>query len=323
MAGTLLADKMKCHADFALKATWLVPTLEQNNSMRIFLPAIAVLISLTGTAQKVNWTKLNALKPDKILLNGTRQPTKTLLLGTFHFGYPNLDGHKTDSAKFINVTSPLRQKEMEELAGVIRRFKPTRIYVESDDPLWIDSLYRAYLSGNYPLGRNEIFQLGFRIAKQMNHKKLYAVDAWPFSNEYYSRYAWIDSLWNDNTPVDSLRDQYWNERYKAFYNTGDSVELGLSLLENFLLMAMPEVLQRMHGHYLASGFAKETTAGADILSIWWYNRNLRIFNNILRSKPTANDRIVVLFGNGHIPILKHCFYSSPEFEVVELKTLLR
>jgi hypothetical protein len=291
--------------------------------MRILMPTILVLMGLSSVAQKVNWAKLNALKPDKILLKGNRQPTKALLLGTFHFGYPNLDGHKTDSAKFIDVKSPQRQKEMEELAGVIRKFNPTRIYVESNDPRWIDSLYREYLASRYPLGRNEIFQLGFRIAKQMNHKKLYAVDTWPFSNEYYDRYTWIDSLWNDQSPVDSLRDQYWDARYKELYKTGDSVELGLSLLENFLLMSTPEVLQRMHGHYLASGFAKETNSGADILSIWWYNRNLRIFNNILRTKPTANDRIVVLFGNGHVPILKHCFYSSPEFEVVDLKTLLR
>jgi Family of unknown function (DUF5694) len=297
--------------------------LYQKYSMRRILMITMVLLSITATAQKVNWAKLAALQPDKILLKGNRQPTKVLLLGTFHFGYPNLDGHKTDSSKFIDVKSPQRQKEIEELAEVIRRFRPTRIYVESNDQSWIDSLYGAYMADRYKLGRNEIFQLGFRIARQMRHTKLYAVDTWPFSSQYFSRFPLIDSLWNDNSPVDSLRDQYWDARYKAFYTAGDSVELGLTMLENFLLMAMPEVLQRMHGHYLVSGFAKETNAGADILSLWWYNRNLRIYNNIMRTKPTAQDRIVVLFGNGHIPILKHCFHASPEFEVVELKTLLK
>jgi Family of unknown function (DUF5694) len=291
--------------------------------MRIILTAAACLLSLTGIAQKVDWKKLETLKPDRVLLKGDRLPSKVLLLGTFHFGYPNLDGHKTDSSKFIDVKSPQRQMEIEELAEVIRRFKPTRIYVESSHQPWIDSLYKEYLNGSYQLGRNEIFQLGFRIARQMNHTQLYAVDTWPFSNEHYKRFPIIDSLWNDNSAVDSLRDNYWAAQYKTFYDVGDSVELVLTMLENFLLMATPEVVQRMHGHYLASGFAKESTAGADILSLWWYNRNLRIFNNILRTKPAANDRIVVLFGNGHTPILKHCFYSSPEFEVVELKTLVK
>jgi hypothetical protein len=95
------------------------------------------------------------------------------------------------------------------------------------------------------------------------------------------------------------------------------------MLENFLLMAEPAVLFRMHGHYLAGGFNTQSHTGPDALSLWWYNRNLRIFNSILKTKPNAQDRILVLFGNGHMPILKHCFQSSPEFQVVELKSLLR
>jgi len=297
--------------------------------MRYLFLILAFSISLSGMAQKVDWEKIKSYQPDKILLSGDRQPTKVLLLGTFHFGYPNLDGHKTDSAKFIDVKSPQRQKEIEELAEVIKRFQPTRIYVESSDQPWIDSLYREYLAGNYKLGRNEIYQLGFRVGKQMNLSQIYAVDTWPFSNEFEKKYTWIDSLWNDAKPVDQVRDNYWGSKYKAMYDTGDSLELGLTMLENFLWMAEPSTLQRMHGHYLASGFSTAEFPGSngqqgpDALSIWWYNRNLRIFNNILRTQPKSNDRIMVLFGNGHMPIMKHCFYSSPEFEVVELKTLLR
>ncbi len=275
------------------------------------------------SAQKVDWNKLRSIQPDKILLSGERKPTKVLLLGTFHFGYPNLDGHKTDSSKFIDVKSPQRQKEIQELADVIKRFKPTRIYIETTNQSWMDSLYGEYLNGRYELGRNEIYQLGFRVAGQMKLAKVYTVDAQPFSNEFHKQYKWIDSLWDDNTAIDSLRDKYWSKKYKEMYTTGDSIETTLTMLENFLLMAEPPTMQRMHGHYLAAGFNTENNAGPDLLSVWWYNRNLRIFNNILKTRPTAEDRIVVLFGNGHMPLLKHCFYSSPEFEIVELKSLLR
>lgn len=297
--------------------------------MRLPFLILTLAITVSGRAQKVDWQKIKSYQPDKILLNGERQPAKVLLLGTFHFGYPNLDGHKTDSSKFIDVKSPQRQKEIEELAEVIKRFQPTRIYVESSDQPWIDSLYREYLAGTYKLGRNEIFQLGFRVGKQMNLSRIYAVDTWPFSSEFEKKYSWIDSLWTYAKPVDRIRDNYWAAKYKEMYNTGDSLELGLTMLENFLWMAEPSTLQRMHGHYLASGFSSAELPGSngqqgpDILSIWWYNRNLRIFNNILRTQPNSSDRIMVLFGNGHMPILKHCFYSSPEFEVVELKSLLK
>lgn len=283
---------------------------------------VTLFLPLFCTAQKVDWAKLKSLQPDKILLNGERQPTKVLLLGTFHFGYPNLDGHKTDSSKFIDVKSPQRQKELLELATVIERFKPTRVYIEWSDQVWVDSLYSEYRKGKYQLGRNEIFQLGFRVAGEMKHDKIYTVDTWPFSFEYESKYKWIDSLWNDNSYVDSLRDKYWDKKYRQLYTASDSIQTTLTMLENFLLMAEPSTMQRMHGHYLSSGFNTATNAGPDAMSIWWYNRNLRIFNKILGTKPSAGDRIMVLFGNGHMPLLRHCFYSSPEFEIVDLKTLL-
>ena len=130
-----------------------------------------IILTLTGSlflflaqAQKVDWNKIRFANPDKILLAGERQPTKVLLLGTFHFGYPNADGHKVDSSKFIDVLSSVRQKEMEELAQVIQRFRPTRIYVEGWNQSFHDSLYKAYLQGTYNLGRNEIYQLGYRVA---------------------------------------------------------------------------------------------------------------------------------------------------------------
>lgn len=318
--------------DFIFSAGYF-PETSGNNCIAMknkLFAAGVLLVTYTSAAQPVNWQKIRDFHPDKILLNGKRQPTAVLLLGTFHFGYPNLDGHKTDSSRYIDVKSPQRQKELEELADVIRRFKPSRIYIESSHQPWIDSLYAEYRAGRFAMGRNEIFQLGFRVAGQLNLPRLYAVDSWPFSNQYSKTYGWIDSLWDHEMPDDSLRDQYWGARYKNWYTASDSIELGLTMLENFLLMAEPAVQQRMHGHYLASGFSTRPLSenengqqGPDRLSIWWYNRNLRIFNNILRTRPGPDDRILVLFGNGHMPILRHCFYSSPEFQIVELKSLLR
>ena len=286
----------------------------------IIIPFFLVQLFVSG--QKVNWDKLAALTPDKILLTGERKPTKVLLLGTFHFGYPNLDGHKTDSSKFINVLSPQRQLEIQELADVIKRFKPTRVYIESWNPAFHDSLYNEYLQGRYVLGRNENYQLGYRIAKQMGLKKVYPVDASNFASDNYEKYKWIDSMWNSNNPVDSMRDKYWGKQFSRLYTASDSIETTLTMLENFLLMAAPETLFRMHGAYLANGFNTEGNEGPDMLAMWWYSRNLRIINNILRTRPTAEDRIMVLFGNGHAPIMKHCFQSSPEFELIELKSLV-
>ncbi|HSB94737.1 MAG TPA: DUF5694 domain-containing protein [Flavitalea sp.] len=284
---------------------------------------LILLVSSGLKAQKVDWKKLDQLKPDKILLSGERQPTKVLLLGSFHFGYPNLDGHKTDSSKFVDVLSPARQKELDELVNVISRFKPTRIYVEGSSQQRMDSLYNNYVQGRSKLRRNEIDQIGFRLGKMYGLKKMFAVDATSFANDYYKTIPLLDTISLMSQPTDSIRDKYWSGKYTEMYDAGDSLDLTLTMLENFLLMAEPAVLRRYHGHYLSAGFNTINNAGPDLLSVWWYNRNLRIFNNILNTKPTANDQILILFGNGHMPILKQCFESSPEFQLVELKQLLK
>ncbi|WP_315818559.1 hypothetical protein [Paraflavitalea speifideaquila] len=90
-----------------------------------------IICGYQANTQTVNWKKLNQLDPDKILIDPANLPTKALLLGSFHFSYPNLDGHKTDSSKMMDVLSPRRQKEIRQLVDVLASFKPTRIYVES------------------------------------------------------------------------------------------------------------------------------------------------------------------------------------------------
>lgn len=62
--------------------------------------------------------------------------------------------------------------------------------------------------------------------------------------------------------------------------------------------------------------------GADGLSGWWYNRNLRIFANI-RRLIEPGDRVLVLIGAGHVPILRHAVQASPELKLVEVAAVLR
>lgn len=282
-----------------------------------------LLTAVQAIGQPVNWKKIGKLDPAQVLIDPAEPPTQVLLLGTFHFNYPGLDAHKTDSSKVIDVLSARRQQELRQLNDVIASFKPTRIYLESLSQRYMDSLYNAYLEGKHTLRRDEIDQIGFRMAKELGHKKVYAVDARGFSQENYKKYTFIDTIWNTkNNKVDSVRDKKFNDRYFKMYDMSDSINLQQTLLENFLTMASPQVLRYMHGHYLTVGFNTTDNKGPDNQAIGWYDRNLRIFNNILRTRPTPGERILVLFGNGHMPILKHCFYSSPEFEVVELKDLV-
>ena len=76
-----------------------------------------------------------------------------------------------------------------------------------------------------------------------------------------------------------------------------------------------------YGAYLVGDFKLDNQRGADILSIWWYNRNMRIFRNLQDMNTSKNDRILVIFGNVHASILRQLLESSPEFKYIEFDQL--
>jgi pheromone shutdown protein TraB len=54
----------------------------------------------------------------------------------------------------------------------------------------------------------------------------------------------------------------------------------------------------------------------------WYNRNLRIFANLQRITDRTDERILVIIGAGHVPILRHTVQASPEYALVEVADVL-
>ncbi len=262
------------------------------------------------------------LDPDRILIGDRPQP-HVLLLGTFHFNYPGLDDHKTDKSKEVDVLAEQRQREIKELLDVIMRFKPNKLCVETQGA-WLWHEYQEYKQGK-PLGRNEYYQLGFNIMDRAGLDTLYAVDARPLIYELRygadsARYmGWVDSLyrdwdWGGETNISLL--------YDSLYEATDDYEASHTLLESFLSMNDDHALDRDFGAYLNGGFMLREHDGADILSIHWYNRNLRIFRNIKRITSGPEDRILVIFGAGHMGILKHLFDCDPTYKVVRLNELL-
>ena len=61
--------------------------------------------------------------------------------------------------------------------------------------------------------------------------------------------------------------------------------------------------------------AGDTYIGADLLTKW-YERNIRIFNNIQRLAGPG-DRIILIIGSGHAPILRELIDSDPELVLVD------
>lgn len=253
------------------------------------------------------------------------EKTQVLTLGSFHFAFRNLDVIKTSAEDQIDVLEPKYQKEIEDIVARIAKFKPTIIAIEIDPgkQAKYDSLYNQYLLGKYNLARDEIDQIGFRLAKMMQLKKLYCVNAW--GKDYEGQEAVLtgkDSLGNRkfmdffNKYADSLK-QYFPD--PVFKTKGIRAEL--------IQKNDPNNIKSDLGTYLLGIFKYETKDneyfGPDFVTGWWFNRNLRIFRNIQKINAKPTDRILVIFGAGHMNLLNTFFDVSPEYRLLKANDYLK
>lgn len=241
--------------------------------------------------------------------------TKIMTLGVFHFAYPNLDAVKTDEKDQISVLDEPYQSEIIAISRAISDFNPTIIAVElnpRNQPV-IDSLYSQYKADKFDLGKNEIYQLGFRIGRQMNLDRIYCIDDW---GRHYEN---IGAIFTDSVRLSRFED-YFLHSGDTIYGVSVSAGKVTSITGELYEMNKPEYLKERLAVYLLHPFKYEEQpgdfTGVDFESGRWYNRNLRIFRNIQRIPFSSEDRILLIIGSEHLNLLNLFFDVSMEFELV-------
>ncbi len=245
-----------------------------------------------------------------------------LILGTFHFKDAGLDNYKPEVD--VDIMSGARQAELATLLDLLAGYKPTKILIEvdRDRDAEFNERYAAYLEDEYELGPNEIYQVGFRLAKRMGHARLYAVDA--DGRDYPDLPEDLDAYARSHDQANLIQSP-WGDRYTALYRAEDRAKASQTLIETLVYVNDPDRLRIGHGHYVLRSIGVgqgDEYPGADQLTGWWYNRNLRIFANIVRVTEPG-DRLLLLIGAGHVPILKQAAESSPEYRLVEVQSVLQ
>lgn len=259
-----------------------------------------------------------------LFTSGQTPKTSVLTLGTFHFEFRNLDVNKIALSDQIDVLQPRYQKEIEDIVKRIAAFKPTIIAIERD-PVFqgkYDSLYNKYLQGAYTLKRDEVEQIGFRLAKQLNLKTLYCVNDWGKDYEY------IDSFFKsgDTAAINRFQQYFYQhpDTSKIFLNKNLFREKGI--LADLISRNEEKNQEKDLGNYLTGVFKYEQPGnpffGTDFTTGWWFSRNLRIFRNIQRLNAKPTDRILVIFGAGHMNLLNLFFKASPEYELQRVNDYL-
>jgi hypothetical protein len=217
---------------------------------------------------------------------------EVLVVGTYHMANP---GRDVQNMTADDVLSPKRQQEIAQLVEVLKRFRPTKIAIEASAGSERTTRdYNEYLAGRYTLTRNENDQIGFRLAKELGHTSVHAVD--------------VDG---DYQYMRVMNYAKANGKMAQFDSMQASVARRVKRQSDYLQThTVLETLERMNSDSAvaeALGFEMEYVsfgdlwefAGPDLLT-FWFQRNLRIYNRIAALIESPADRILVIYGNGHL-----------------------
>ena len=248
----------------------------------------------------------------------TENQVPLLMLGSYHMSNPGMDMFNLEAD---DVSTPKRQAEIQAIVDRLALWRPTKVAVESP---YSDSTtlarYQAYLKGELELRNSEEEQIGFRLAKQLGHKTVYPIDV---------------RMMLDDEGISKLigaNPQKFGPYMEKLQKTGKTA---MSLMGKWLsegtigamLYNMNEQDLNDIGHaaYFQSFVpivAEDDYAGADMVNTW-YHRNLRIFSNLHKINDSPADRIFLIYGAGHIPLLQRFAEDSPYFRVDNVQDYLR
>ena len=255
--------------------------------------------------------------PTKETKKMTHKPT-IMILGSSHLANPGMDSSNT---KMDDVLAPKRQHEIEQLVTQLKAFQPTKIAIEADPArdTKVNASYRGYLEGTYELRRNESDQIGFRLAKQMGHPKLYCVDYW---DDWGKAFALdrdkidFDTFAKTNNlehliPTPPTEGKITQDEDGTIWITPEKY---IPIIDMYIQGNEPEGIREDHQQYLQIariGLGREYP-GANW--VWyWYERNLKIFVNLTRITESADDRILFIVGGGHVFLVQQFLEDSGDY----------
>src|SRR5436305_241820 len=247
-----------------------------------------------------------------------------LILGTYHFDNP---GQDKINLQADDVLAPKRQAEIDAVIEKLARFHPTKVAIEAPyrSAAWPER-YKQYLAGSYMLGRNEIEQIGFKLAKRLNLPVIYPVDYPMWMNGWTPAEMELPrSKANAKWDSDAAKKSDAPPPPPSKPLSAEDEILRKSTVEEYLRrLNSPAKIAENSAAYLnllLPGDSVGIYANTDEVTNW-YKRNLRIFTNINRITDFPSDRILLVIGAGHLRTLKNLASDAPYFCLVDASPYL-
>lgn len=238
-----------------------------------------------------------------------------------------------------DVLTTRRQLEIEAITRQIRKFKPDLIMVERlpERQPETDSLYNLYLKESLNLstlegGRSEVYQLGFRLAKQLQLPRIFCVDAPGGTSQ---------GILDEGDNIELYKAEGLALR-KIAGDKGKEFQSGkISLLAYLAFLNQPEIYNKIyHLRYITparvtngkfknpdemvdTAFINPKYIGAELISVF-KNRDLKIYSNIVTTKMREKpERMLLIIGGAHIGSLHNILRDDEEFKIVNAGKYLK
>lgn len=233
-----------------------------------------------------------------------------LFLGTAHFNNP--ENKDMFSIEHDNMLDETRQTEIKNVVDALAQFRPTKIALEyskeKNDKINHD--YQAFLTKSFNLTSNEYHQIGFQLAKKVNHDKVFSVDWNGAESDIPNIEKWAkehtSSIFNEVTRKGGQLSKVAGKFLKKH-----------TIGEFLLYLNHPNRIRMDHEMYmrLALVGSNSESVGAIWTSKYWYYRNMLIYKNIVELVDSEDERIFVLYGAGHLHLLIQFLKESGMFNV--------
>ncbi|WBA40289.1 DUF5694 domain-containing protein [Hymenobacter canadensis] len=254
-------------------------------------------------------------------------PTEVMIVGSDHLSQI----YRKDSPNTDVLTSP-GQRDAARFVAALAKYRPDMVVVERlpEEQPRLDSLYALYRQDKLDLttlpdGRSEVFQLAFRLGRQLQLPRIYCVNAPGGTSQGILHTGQNIALYQN---AGKELSKVAGEKKAALQNGQLSLHDYLVALNQPALYNLVYRLRYITPARVTNGrftnpdamvdtaFVNPKYIGAELISVF-KNRDYKIYSNVVVQAMQARPkRILALFGAAHIGSLNSIFAEDPEYRVV-------